>query len=98
MVLAAELAGSLHALALHTYTPEEWQQQGSAPKTPPVWASLIKMGKHGAVCLGLWFWLPSSAQADTLLMANGDRYSGRVTEQGDHLLITLDYGGTWEAA
>ena len=27
-------------------------------------------------------------------MANGDRYSGRVTEQGDHLLITLDYGGT----
>ncbi len=33
-VLAAELAGPLHALALHTYTPEEWQQQGSAPKTP----------------------------------------------------------------
>ena len=33
-VLAAELAGPVHALALHTYTPEEWQQQGIAPRTP----------------------------------------------------------------
>lgn len=28
------LAGSLHALALHTYTPEEWQAKGQAPATP----------------------------------------------------------------
>ena len=33
-VLAAELSGPVHALALHTYTPEEWQQQGIAPRTP----------------------------------------------------------------
>ena len=33
-VLATELAGPVHALALHTYTPEEWQQQGIAPRTP----------------------------------------------------------------
>ena len=33
-VLAEELAGAIHALALHTYTPEEWQQQGAAPRTP----------------------------------------------------------------
>ncbi len=33
--LAAELAGPVHALALHTYTPEEWQQrQESAPDSP----------------------------------------------------------------
>lgn len=32
--LAEELAGSLHALALHTYTPAEWQEQGGAPRTP----------------------------------------------------------------
>src|SRR5690554_1267311 len=35
-VLAAELAGSVHALALHTYTPEEWQKrQNNAPQSPP---------------------------------------------------------------
>ena len=33
-VLAAELAGPVHALALHTYTPEEWLAQGIAPKSP----------------------------------------------------------------
>lgn len=34
-VLAAELRGGVHALALHTYTPEEWQsRQGSAPDSP----------------------------------------------------------------
>lgn len=33
-VLAEELAGAIHALALHTYTPQEWQQQGAAPRTP----------------------------------------------------------------
>ncbi|MBP8065334.1 MAG: BolA/IbaG family iron-sulfur metabolism protein [Aeromonadaceae bacterium] len=33
-VLATELAGIIHALALHTYTPAEWEQQGAAPRTP----------------------------------------------------------------
>jgi len=32
--LAAQLEGPVHALALHTYTPEEWQQQGAAPGSP----------------------------------------------------------------
>ncbi len=35
-VLADELAGEVHALALHTYTPEEWQARfGDAPMSPP---------------------------------------------------------------
>ncbi|MDP3977711.1 MAG: BolA family protein [Pseudomonas sp.] len=29
-----ELMSQVHALALHTYTPEEWAQQGAAPKSP----------------------------------------------------------------
>ena len=29
-----ELMGQLHALALHTYTPEEWAEQGAAPASP----------------------------------------------------------------
>jgi BolA protein len=34
-VLADELAGPVHALALHTYTEEEWlQRQGAAPVSP----------------------------------------------------------------
>ena len=34
-VLAAQLAGPVHALALHTYTPGEWQQrQNDAPQSP----------------------------------------------------------------
>lgn len=34
--LAAELAGPVHALAIHTYTTEEWQQRfGAAPMSPP---------------------------------------------------------------
>ena len=33
-ILAEELAGTLHALALHTYTPAEWLEQKHAPKTP----------------------------------------------------------------
>ncbi|MBY5921435.1 BolA family protein [Ferrimonas balearica] len=32
--LAQELAGTLHALALHTYTPAEWSEQQQAPRTP----------------------------------------------------------------
>ncbi|MED5609246.1 BolA family protein [Pseudomonas sp. JH-2] len=29
-----ELMGRFHALALHTYTPEEWAEQGAAPDSP----------------------------------------------------------------
>ncbi len=32
--LAAQLQGPVHALALHTYTPEEWRQRESAPQSP----------------------------------------------------------------
>lgn len=34
-VLAEELNGSIHALALHTMTPEEWAEKESAPVSPP---------------------------------------------------------------
>ena len=33
-VLAEELKGAVHALALHTYTPEEWSEKGVAPASP----------------------------------------------------------------
>ncbi|MEP5766625.1 MAG: BolA/IbaG family iron-sulfur metabolism protein [Halieaceae bacterium] len=34
-LLAEELAGPVHALALHTYSPEEWaQRQAAAPDSP----------------------------------------------------------------
>lgn len=34
-LLAEELAGPVHALALHTYTADEWQErEGSAPQSP----------------------------------------------------------------
>jgi len=34
-VLASQLAGPVHALALHTYTPAEWQaRQQEAPGSP----------------------------------------------------------------
>jgi BolA protein len=29
-----ELMGRIHALALHTYTPQEWAAQGVAPDSP----------------------------------------------------------------
>lgn len=29
-----ELMRQVHALALHTYTPDEWAQQGAAPASP----------------------------------------------------------------
>lgn len=29
-----ELMGQFHALALHTYTPEEWAARGAAPDSP----------------------------------------------------------------
>lgn len=34
-LLAAELAGPVHALAIHTFTPEEWAATGQAPASPP---------------------------------------------------------------
>lgn len=34
-VLAEELAGPVHALALHLYTPEEWQASGEASPDSP---------------------------------------------------------------
>jgi BolA protein len=34
--LAEELAGGVHALALHTYTQAEWQERfGTVPMSPP---------------------------------------------------------------
>lgn len=33
--LEEELAGPIHALALHTMTPDEWTEKGSAPQSPP---------------------------------------------------------------
>jgi len=33
-VLAPQLEGPVHALALHTYTPEEWQRRQTAPASP----------------------------------------------------------------
>ncbi len=33
--LSDELAGRVHALALHTYTPTEWSAQQEAPASPP---------------------------------------------------------------
>jgi BolA family transcriptional regulator, general stress-responsive regulator len=35
-LLREELASGLHALALHTWTPEEWLQRGGhSPESPP---------------------------------------------------------------
>lgn len=35
-ILADELQNRIHALAIHTYTEEEWKaQQGDAPMSPP---------------------------------------------------------------
>lgn len=34
-VLAAELAGEVHALAMHLHTPEEWAAQGQATPDSP---------------------------------------------------------------
>lgn len=33
-LLRDEIAGSVHALALHTYTPEEWEESTGAPASP----------------------------------------------------------------
>lgn len=33
--LADELAGQVHALAIHAYTPEEWRARNGTPESPP---------------------------------------------------------------
>ena len=33
-LLSEELAGPVHALALHTFTPGEWQERSQAPDSP----------------------------------------------------------------
>lgn len=33
-LLSEELQGGVHALALHTYSVEEWKQRGEAPASP----------------------------------------------------------------
>ncbi|MCC5887165.1 MAG: BolA/IbaG family iron-sulfur metabolism protein [Gammaproteobacteria bacterium] len=43
-ILAAELAGGVHALALHTYTPAEWEARfGAVPESP----ACLGGGRHG---------------------------------------------------
>ncbi|QGU32059.1 BolA family protein [Thermochromatium tepidum] len=34
-LLADEFNQGLHALTMHTWTPEEWQAKGGAPASPP---------------------------------------------------------------
>lgn len=35
-LLADQLAGSVHALSMHTYTPEQWRERGGdVPQSPP---------------------------------------------------------------
>jgi len=33
-ILKDELAGEIHALAIHPYTPEQWAKKQSAPQSP----------------------------------------------------------------
>ena len=33
-LVAEELEGPVHALALHTYTPQEWSEKQEAPASP----------------------------------------------------------------
>lgn len=33
--LAEELEGPIHALSLHTMTPDEWAEKGAVPESPP---------------------------------------------------------------
>ncbi|MCC5872369.1 MAG: BolA/IbaG family iron-sulfur metabolism protein [Gammaproteobacteria bacterium] len=43
-LLADELAGGVHALALHTYTPGEWEARfGAVPDSP----ACLGGGRHG---------------------------------------------------
>lgn len=41
--LASELADGIHALALHTLTPDEWtEKNGEAPESPPCLGGGVK--------------------------------------------------------
>jgi BolA protein len=43
--LAEELAGGVHALAVHTYTPEEWRARfGDAPMSPDCRGGMAREG------------------------------------------------------
>ena len=42
-LLSDEMPRGLHALALHTYTPEEWAASGAAPSSP----NCLGGSKHG---------------------------------------------------
>ncbi len=45
-LLRDELANDIHALAIHTYTPEEWQRKhGEAPMSPPCLGGGAKDGE-----------------------------------------------------
>ena len=44
-VLQEELAGPVHALALHTYTPRDWKERfGDAPMSPPCLGGSASVG------------------------------------------------------
>ena len=34
-LLGEELQAGLHALTMHTWTPDEWREKGGAPESPP---------------------------------------------------------------
>ena len=34
-LLQDELSAGLHALTMHTWTPDEWHEKGGAPESPP---------------------------------------------------------------
>ena len=43
-LVAEELAGPVHALSLHTYTPDEWQRRNAiAPIRLTVWAQVKRI-------------------------------------------------------
>lgn len=47
-VLTDELAGGVHALALHTYSPQEWQQRDNAsPDSPACLGGSARDAKEG---------------------------------------------------
>jgi BolA family transcriptional regulator, general stress-responsive regulator len=47
--LAEELAGPVHALALHTYSGAEWRERfGQAPMSPPCLGGKAGEAAHGA--------------------------------------------------
>lgn len=49
-ILADELAGPVHALALHTYTPAEWQASfGAVPLSPKCRGGLLRDGGDDAL-------------------------------------------------